>query len=85
MIAYAHRAHAFEEDSAVDGIAISDQVSQRLLLRECLGQLSSHPLRCGMRRCPYRKFIRRRNDGGGEGEVVPAEYRSQRGQPGFGR
>ena len=44
MVAYAHRAEALEEHRVVDGVAIPNEVSQRFLPRESLGQLLSHPL-----------------------------------------
>src|ERR1041385_4084938 len=48
MITYAHRADALEEDPAVDGVAIPNEVLRRFQPRECLGQLPGRPLRCGM-------------------------------------
>jgi hypothetical protein len=44
VVAYVHRAETFEEDRAIDGITIPNQMSRRFLPRECLGQLSGHPV-----------------------------------------
>src|SRR6185295_13191137 len=48
MIAYTHGAEALAKYLPVDAVAIPDAMSRRFLPRECLGQLSCNPLRCGM-------------------------------------
>ena len=50
MIAYTHGAEALAKYLPADAVAIPDEMSRRFLPRERLGQLTSNPLRCGMRR-----------------------------------
>src|SRR5262249_43664992 len=49
MIAYAHGAETLEEDCAVDGVAIPEQVSWCFLPRKRFGQLTGDPLGRGTR------------------------------------
>ena len=60
MIAYPHRAEALVEDPAVDGIAITNEMSRCPIPREGLGQLSGDPLggRIGRDVDPYEPTTR---------------------------
>src|SRR5262249_1282736 len=49
LVTDAHRSHSARRGSAVDLIAISDQVARSLIPRECLRDLVSNPFRGRMR------------------------------------